>query len=156
MSAEKDHSDDHKVVRYGAYYKELGRKLCVVLCDIKNPDATTIKGEAVAEALCDYPETPGTNACLQCEVYKTKQKECKVTGEPDNLYGDVPREQALRDAQEIIDAGGSVFFKFTCEHCGQRLFMEPTNTIYDQCTCDKCGKTTIIKRVGFAAQLGWR
>jgi hypothetical protein len=53
-------------IRYGMYQKELGRRLCIVLCNLKNPNAKTITGEAIYDCLCDYNGNP--DACSQCEI----------------------------------------------------------------------------------------
>jgi hypothetical protein len=59
-----------------------------------------------------------------------------------------PLDEVVADAQEIIDRGGQVFQKFTCQQCGKRLAMEKPNTFYLHGRCDECGAVTDIEETG--------
>jgi len=64
-------------------------------------------------------------------------------------YGDLTINELLERARMWIEAGWTVYFKFTCEKCGsRRTFTEP-NTIYEYGKCEECGHITRIKKGGF-------
>ena len=48
----------------------------------------------------------------------------------------------MRKAGAAREAGGLVFFKFTCFNCKERLGFETPNTIWPKATCDKCFAVT--------------
>lgn len=67
-------------------------------------------------------------------------------------YEDLPAPELLKLATKIMEDGGMVIFKYTCEKCGLRQFMGDTpNTIYEQMECLKCGHITHITKGGFLA-----
>lgn len=66
-----------------------------------------------------------------------------------NETEDLPLAECSLKAEEMIAAGGTVFQKFTCEKCGNRLIMDQPNTFYVNGSCDKCGHVTRIKYCGF-------
>lgn len=61
---------------------------------------------------------------------------------------DHPFSEVVATAEEVIEKGGSVFQKFTCSSCGERLAMDVPNVFYKTGTCDKCGATTDIEATG--------
>jgi hypothetical protein len=68
--------------------------------------------------------------------------------------GDLPREELVRRAEEIISPkgtypGATVLFKFTCEHCGERCTLQDENTLWEEGECFACGKKTKIEFGGF-------
>ena len=65
-------------------------------------------------------------------------------------YHDLPIPEAIQQAEDLKAQGLIVIFKFTCQHCGQRLFFDEPFTIYAEASCDKCGKITKVKKVGYA------
>jgi hypothetical protein len=69
---------------------------------------------------------------------------------------DYPLEDVLKDADNAIEAGATIFQKFTCCKCGQRLTMDVPNTFYTQGSCDKCGELTDLQKTGcnFMAVIG--
>lgn len=54
----------------------------------------------------------------------------------------------VASAAERIAAGATVFQKFTCGNCGNRLTMDVPNTFFMRGTCDKCGHETDIEAQG--------
>lgn len=67
---------------------------------------------------------------------------------------DLPREELVKAAEEAIKPtgmypGGTISFKFTCQHCGERCIMQDENKLYEFGECHKCGKSTKIEYGGF-------
>lgn len=62
---------------------------------------------------------------------------------------DIPVDELLKRAQEWIEQGFLVFFKWTCEKCGARLTFPEPNKFYKYGKCDQCGHVTEIKKGGF-------
>jgi len=69
---------------------------------------------------------------------------------------DLPIPEAVEMANELLALSpfASVFFKFTCERCGNRLTFDVPNVLFKRGSCDKCGHITEIKKVGFMAVFG--
>lgn len=67
---------------------------------------------------------------------------------------DLPIDELLRRADKVIEAGGTIFFKFTCENCGARQGFEEANTVFLKGECEECGHVTEIKKGGFMAVFG--
>lgn len=68
--------------------------------------------------------------------------------------GDLPREELLKAAKKATAPGGqwpgaSVIFKCTCPHCGERLCMDPDNTLWENIECFKCGQSSKVEYGGF-------
>jgi hypothetical protein len=62
---------------------------------------------------------------------------------------DHPFDKITAEADILIaSTKATIFQKFTCSGCGQRLTMDVPNTFYTHGTCDKCGVTTDIKAQG--------
>lgn len=65
---------------------------------------------------------------------------------------DLPREEIIAMADNIVKRDPfhtSVYFKFTCEHCGERCtFVEP-NVLYEKGECQNCGGVTVILKAGY-------
>jgi hypothetical protein len=59
-----------------------------------------------------------------------------------------PFEEVLASANEVIERGGTVYQKFSCSNCGQRLTMDVPNTFYPEGNCDQCGHVTNIRETG--------
>ena len=51
-------------------------------------------------------------------------------------------------ASEFVAGGATVYQKFTCTECDNRLTIEEANTFYTAATCDRCGKVTDIRKNG--------
>jgi hypothetical protein len=47
-----------------------------------------------------------------------------------------------------MNDGWTVYQKFTCENCGQRLTIHEPNVFYAAGTCDKCNHVTDIAKNG--------
>lgn len=77
------------------------------------------------------------------------------------MMSDLPRAELLKRADLAIARYGGpycvqVFFKFTCEKCGERvMFMEP-NKLPERGVCHLCGHTTPVQRGGFALDIDLR
>jgi hypothetical protein len=68
--------------------------------------------------------------------------------------GDLPREELMKKAQKEIGPngqwpGGTVYFKFTCQHCGNRCMFQEPNQLYEKGECNECGKETNVECGGF-------
>lgn len=61
---------------------------------------------------------------------------------------DIPLDNAVSKAIEVIQSGGMVWQKFTCMHCGTRQTIETPNAFYTHGTCEECGKDTCIHKRG--------
>lgn len=61
---------------------------------------------------------------------------------------DDPFDVAVVKANEAIKAGFTIYQKFTCAGCGQRLTIEEPNTFHRAGTCDRCPALTNIERTG--------
>jgi len=73
-------------------------------------------------------------------------------------YHDLPREELMRKASEMLmsyppEVQAQVYFKFTCEKCGERVELVEANTLYEKGECCLCGHETEIKRGGFSLHL---
>jgi hypothetical protein len=71
---------------------------------------------------------------------------------------DYPRDQIEQMAlQAIARYGGSevarVFFKFTCDACGERCTFEEPNALFEVGVCHACGHETPVVVAGFALQM---
>lgn len=62
---------------------------------------------------------------------------------------DLPRDQAIKQAQELVAQGWMVFFKYTCPSCMTRLTLRDPNTLWEYGECDVCGRKTKLDQVGF-------
>lgn len=61
---------------------------------------------------------------------------------------DYPFNDVVDTAGDLINRGYTVYQKFTCEKCGQRLTMDEPNKFFISGTCDKCGHETDIQKHG--------
>jgi DNA-directed RNA polymerase subunit RPC12/RpoP len=66
---------------------------------------------------------------------------------PTNL----PREHLLLHAQEACRRipGAVVYFKWTCEACGERVTFDEPNTLYEQGECSECGHRQEVTEGGY-------
>jgi hypothetical protein len=69
---------------------------------------------------------------------------------------DYPFEEVVKGADAVLAKGGMVFFKFTCQRCGDRQTFDVPNTLYETGSCDKCGAITDLTEHGcnFVAVFG--
>ena len=49
--------------------------------------------------------------------------------------------------------GAKVFFKFTCENCGERVTFSEPNILYESGECCKCGHITEVKAGGYLFEM---
>lgn len=61
---------------------------------------------------------------------------------------DFPFEKVIKRANELACGGLTVYQKFTCDKCKQRLTMPIANAFYETGSCDRCGHVTDIKKRG--------
>jgi hypothetical protein len=61
---------------------------------------------------------------------------------------DYPLQECAEAAAKYIEHGGTVFQKFTCEKCGQRLRIDEPNKFFPSGSCDFCGHVTNIEKRG--------
>ena len=66
----------------------------------------------------------------------------------DDKPRDFPFEAMWKQAQELVESGITVYQKFTCVGCGNRLTMDVPNQFFEQGTCDNCDAVTDIRRQG--------
>lgn len=68
---------------------------------------------------------------------------------------DYPIIEIVEKANEALNTfpGSSVFFKFTCSHCGARQSFETPNTLHTSGTCEECGNVTTIDKAGFRLEI---
>jgi hypothetical protein len=59
-----------------------------------------------------------------------------------------PFRVAMAKADAAIAAGFTIYQKFTCAGCGQRLTIDEPNTFHAVGTCDRCPALTNIERTG--------
>jgi hypothetical protein len=57
-------------------------------------------------------------------------------------------EEAVAAAEVVIATGGTVYQKFTCIGCGNRLTIETPNTFHQSGTCNACPAVTDIQKNG--------
>jgi rRNA maturation endonuclease Nob1 len=68
---------------------------------------------------------------------------------------DVPREQLAKLAEEALRThpGSKIYFKFTCEKCGERCTLLEPNALYEKGECFVCGHETVISKGGFSLHI---
>ena len=59
-----------------------------------------------------------------------------------------PLDVCQKAAEEKMNEGWTVYQKFSCAKCGQRLTIHEPNVFYRTGTCDKCGHITDIAADG--------
>lgn len=67
-------------------------------------------------------------------------------------HKDQSRDDIMDMATKAIDRSGGtarVYFKYTCQHCGERCSFTEANVLYEEGECHKCGKLTQINEAGF-------
>lgn len=70
----------------------------------------------------------------------------------DNAEGDLPAEEIVKRSQEVIDRGGFIFIKFTCEFCGSRQTSAVPNAFHSAgYYCEECGELSRPKKYGIMA-----
>lgn len=81
-----------------------------------------------------------------------KPKALLITPDPKVHIKDLPRAEVIEMANNAIQNGKGrtkVYFKFTCQHCGQRCTFADMNVCHVEGECFKCGKMTEVKEAGF-------
>lgn len=61
---------------------------------------------------------------------------------------DGPFEDVALKANELVKAGATVFFKFTCIHCGSRQTFDVPNSLYEEGECEECKGITNLREHG--------
>ena len=61
---------------------------------------------------------------------------------------DYPIENCVETAEKIIEGGGEVFQKFTCEKCSSRQTIDEPNVFYTSGKCEECNHVTDIRKSG--------
>jgi hypothetical protein len=70
---------------------------------------------------------------------------------PEGLQGgqlDHPFDDCAVGAEEVVKRGGTIFQKFSCRGCGNRLTMDVPNKFFTEGSCDQCGVVTNIRETG--------
>lgn len=67
---------------------------------------------------------------------------------------DLPRNELLEMAQKWKQEhpASEIFFKFTCEECGERNTFSKPNVLYERATCYHCKKEQAVTKGGFLVQ----
>lgn len=66
-----------------------------------------------------------------------------MTGELDYPFDDV-----VKAADLVIQNGGMIFVKFSCQKCGARQTFDVPNTFYVTGSCEDCGAITDLQEHG--------
>jgi predicted SprT family Zn-dependent metalloprotease len=73
--------------------------------------------------------------------------------------GDKPREVIMQEAQETVDRftlqgiNVEVFFKYTCQYCGERVTFNQKMALYEEGECCACGKITEVLFAGYSLHI---
>lgn len=70
--------------------------------------------------------------------------------------GDLPRDKLVEQANRDVDSyecAVDCYFKYTCEHCGNRCMLQEPNKLYEKGECCQCGLETEIKFGGYALHI---
>ena len=70
----------------------------------------------------------------------------------DTSANNYPIEECVREAEKILAKNPdkvSIYQKFTCENCKQRLTMPDANVFHNSGTCDQCGHVTLIRKCNY-------
>ena len=69
---------------------------------------------------------------------------------------DHPFYENVAEAQHVIDAGGTVYQKFTCAGCTARQTMSVPNKFFTSGKCEECGHITdiLVSGCNFLAVFG--
>ena len=54
-------------------------------------------------------------------------------------YKDYPFYEVAKQAEELVQKGGTVYQKFTCENCGSRQTMDEEYKFFTTGKCEECG-----------------
>jgi len=68
-------------------------------------------------------------------------------------YHDYPIEECMEGAAAILNRGGRVHQKWTCQHCGSRQGMSVPNRFFRSGRCEACSKVTAISKCNYLAIL---
>ena len=69
---------------------------------------------------------------------------------------DLPRAELLKAAQAALDAHAgraTVYFKYSCSHCGARCTLDEPNVLRQRGECFNCKRVTEITAGGFLLML---
>lgn len=71
---------------------------------------------------------------------------------------DLPREELMQKAQEVLNkykgpGHAQVFFKYTCEQCGERCILSEPNKLYESGECCECHHITRIDKGGMMLEI---
>ena len=61
---------------------------------------------------------------------------------------DLPFYKIAEQAEQLIEAGASIYFKFTCQHCGARQTFDEVNKLFTSGSCEECGEVTSLVENG--------
>jgi hypothetical protein len=61
---------------------------------------------------------------------------------------DHPFYEVAAAVEEYIAGGATIYQKFTCAGCGNRLTMDVPNVLYKTGSCDRCDAITDIEEQG--------
>jgi hypothetical protein len=61
---------------------------------------------------------------------------------------DYPFDEVVDEAARLVMRGFTVFQKFSCQQCRQRLTVDTPNSFHPTGSCEQCGALTDIKARG--------
>lgn len=67
-----------------------------------------------------------------------------------------PLNDVVKQADAAIERGGQAFQQCICERCLTKLTLDVPNTFYTSVSCEQCGHTTDIEKVGCNLMLVYR
>ena len=65
---------------------------------------------------------------------------------------DFPINECREGASRILDEGGTIWQKWTCERCGSREMQKTPNIFFPFCEC-QCGHVTSVERCNYRIQM---
>ena len=68
---------------------------------------------------------------------------------------DYPRDEIRRRAEEAMALipNSRVYFKFTCQLCGERCTFNEPNMLYERGECCRCGVDQPVTQYGFSMEI---
>jgi len=59
-----------------------------------------------------------------------------------------PFYDCVRNAEQLMNAGHTIYQQFNCSHCGTKQTMDASNVFFKTGKCEECGKITDIEGDG--------
>lgn len=72
---------------------------------------------------------------------------------PTNYPRGILLQKAVAYTKQFGHEKVEIYFKFTCEKCGERCMFQVPNVLFERGTCHVCGHDMEVKEGGFAAHI---